>query len=383
MINHPKIKAAYASASAQKAAKNITLSNYSPRVNINAGISRAKPDASGFGGIKADSYTKYLLGTIGVSQLVYDFGVTQNQYTIDKLVWESAKTNIEATVNDIICTVKDSYYNLLYAISKKQVALETVEQYQQMYNQANAFYQVGTKPKVDLTIAAANLADSQSKLIEATNNVDIAVSRLNNAMGLPFVPAYVIDTSIPYQDINLSMKEAVEIANSNRPDLKINMLNIEQANQYVKLAKKSYFPSLEFQGNVSRGGRDNFTETSWYDMGGYLSFPVINPILIRNQIVQAKALYEEQKYSAKSNVNEIPSTKLTVKEAKESYELSQGRYRVGVCDAIELRDAQVQYANAKLAYISNLYEYNSAKARLERAIGQTIKPVENVERIEI
>ena len=46
---------------------------------------------AGFGGIKADSYTKYLLGTIGVSQLVYDFGVTQNQYTIDKLVWESAK----------------------------------------------------------------------------------------------------------------------------------------------------------------------------------------------------------------------------------------------------------------------------------------------------
>ncbi len=401
LINHPKIKAAYASASAQKAAKNVTLSNYSPRVNINAGISRAKPDTSGFGGMKIDAYTKYLLGTIGVSQLVYDFGVTQNQYTIDKLAWESSKTNIEATVNDIICSVKDSYYNLLFAIAKKQVAMETVEQYQQMYNQAHAFYEVGTKPKVDVTIASANLADAQSKLIEATNNVDIAVSRLNNAMGLPFVPAYVIDTSIPYQNVNLSMKEAVEIANSNRPDLKINMLNIEQANQYVKLAKKSYFPTLEFQGNISRGGRDNFTETSWYDLGGYLSFPVVNPLAIRNQIVQAKALYEEQKYSAKSNVNDIyyeiqqayvslmdakeriPSTKLTVKEAKESYELSQGRYRVGVCDAIELRDAQVQFANAKLAYISNLYEYNSAKARLERAIGQTIKPLENVEKVEI
>lgn len=139
LINHPKIKAAYASASAQKAGKNITLSNYSPRVNINAGISRAKPDTSGFGGMKIDAYTKYLLGTIGVSQLVYDFGVTQNQYTIDKLAWESSKTNIEATVNDIICSVKDSYYNLLFAIAKKQVAMETVEQYQQMYNQAHAF----------------------------------------------------------------------------------------------------------------------------------------------------------------------------------------------------------------------------------------------------
>ncbi len=401
LINHPKIKAAYATASAQKAAKNVTLSNYSPRVDINAGISRIKPDTSGFGGMKIDSYTKYLLGTIGVSQLVYDFGVTQNQYTIDKIAWQSAKTNIEAVVNDVICTVKDSYYNLLFAIAKKQVAMETVEQYNQMYNQAFAFYEVGTKPKVDVTIAAANLADSQSKLIEATNNVDIAVSKLNNAMGLPFVPAYVVDTSIPYQNVNLSMKEAVEIANQNRPDLKINMMNIEQANQYVKLAKKSYFPKLEFEGNVSMGGRDNLTETSWYDFGGYLKFPVVNPISIRNQIVQARALYEQEKYNAKSNVNDIyyeiqqayvslmdakeriPSTKLTVKEAKESYELSQGRYRVGVCDAIELRDAQVQYANAKLAYISNLYEYNSAKARLERAIGQSLKPAENPEKIEI
>ena len=76
----------------------------------------------------------------------------------------------------------------MYAI-KKQVALETVEQYQQMYNQAKAFYEVGTKPKVDVTIASANLSNANTELIEATNNVDIAVSRLNNSMGLPFVPA--------------------------------------------------------------------------------------------------------------------------------------------------------------------------------------------------
>ena len=401
LINHPRIKAAYAGASAQKAVKSQTLSNYSPRVNIDAGISRVKPDTSMMRGLSSDSYTKYLLGTIGVTQLVYDFGLTQNQYTIDKLAWESSKTQIESVVNDVICQVKDSYYSLLYAIARKQVALETVEQYQQMYNQANAFYEVGTKPKVDVTIAAANLADAKTTLIEATNNVDIAVSRLNNSMGLPFVPPYVVDTSIPYQDVSVSMKEVVEIANSNRPDIKIALLDVEQANQYVKLAKKSYFPTLEFRGNVSMGGADNFTDTTWYDAGGYLSFPMINPFLIRNQIVQAKALHEQQKYSTKANINDIyyeiqqayvklvdakeriPSTKLTVKEAKESYELSQGRYRVGVCDAIELRDAQIQYANSKLAYISALYEYNSAKALLEKAIGQTIKPSEASEKIEI
>lgn len=401
LINHPKIKAAYANASANKAVKNQTIANYTPRLNFNMGLTRNKPDTSMVGGMPIDNYTKYLLGTIGISQLVYDFGVTQNQYTIDKIAWESSKIYIESVVNDVICSVKDSYYNLLYAIAKKQVALETVEQYSQMYNQAKAFYEVGVRPKVDMTIAAANLSDSRSNLIEASNNVDIAVSKLNNAMGLPFVQPYVVDTSIPFQDVNISMKEVIEIANNNRPDLKINMLSMEQANQYVKLAKKSFMPSLEFRGNWSMGGRDNFTETNWYDLGGYLSFPTVNPVLIRNQIVQAKALYEQEKFSAKSNVNDIyyeiqqayvrlvdareriPATKLTVQQAKESYELSQGRYRVGVCDAIELRDAQIQYANAKLAYINNLYNYNSAKALLEKAIGQTLKPLEAPEKIEI
>lgn len=401
LINHPKIKAAYANASANKAVKNQTVANYTPRLNFNMGLTRNKPDTSMISGMSADNYTKYLLGTIGISQLVYDFGVTQNQYTIDKIAWESSKIYIESVVNDVICSVKDGYYNLLYAIARKQVALETVEQYSQMYNQAKAFYEVGTKPKVDMTIAAANLSDARSNLIEASNNVDIAVSKLNNAMGLPFVQPYVVDTSIPFQDVNISMKEVVEIANNNRPDLKINMLSMEQANQYVKLAKKSFMPSLEFRGNWSMGGREDFTQTNWYDVGGYLSFPTVNPVLIRNQIVQAKALYEQEKFSAKSNVNDIyyeiqqayvrlvdareriPATKLTVQQAKESYELSQGRYRVGVCDAIELRDAQIQYANAKLAYISNLYNYNSAKALLEKAIGQTLKPLEAPEKIEI
>lgn len=401
LMNHPRVQSAYAGVTAQRAVKNQTLSNYSPRINLNAGITRMKPDVSANAAMRADSYTKYLLGTIGVSQLVYDFGVTQNQYTIDKLAFENSKINIESVVNDVVCSVKESYYNLLFALARKQVALDTVKQYEEMYKQARAFYQVGTKPKVDVTIAASNLADARANLIEASTGVDIAISKLNNAMGLPFVPPYVVDTAIAYQDVDLSMKQAVEIANNNRPDLKMTLIQMEQANQYVKLAKKTFLPAVEFKGNWSVGGRHDFTDTNWYDAGGYLTFPVINPFLLKNQVTQAKALYEQQRYDTRANVNDIyfeiqqayakladakeriPAAKLFVKEAKESYELSKGRYRVGVCDAIELRDAQVQFANAKLAYINTLYDYNSAKARLEKAIGKSIAPSGENEKVEI
>lgn len=393
LINNPKIKAAYANAEVYKFKKGQTLSNYSPIVNLQGGISRIKPDMSNLRsrGFVIDPFTKYVVGTIGISQLVYDFGLTQNQYTVDKLNWESSKSNIDSVVNEVVCQIKDAYYNLIYTIEAKNVAQETFEQFEIMYKQALAFYEVGTKPKVDVTIAQVNMEDARANLISAKNNVDIAVSNLNNLMGLPFIPPYIIDTNAPFSDVDIDMRKAVEIANESRPELKIAKINVEVADQSVKLAKKTFFPQLSFSANYSIGGVGNvIADTQWWDLGGYLTFPAINPFLIRNQIKEAKALYEKQRYDSKATVNDIyydiqstyvklvdakqrvPVAKLAVQKAKENYELSLGRYSVGESDAIEYKEAQIQYYDARLAYLNTIYQFNSAKANMERAIGQTL-----------
>ena len=67
---------------------------------------------------------------------------------------------------------------------------------------------------------------------------------------------------------------------------------------------------------------------------------------------------------------------MQVKQAKENYELSYGRYRVGEASPIELREAQVTYQEAQLAYYNTLYGYNSAKAALEKAVGKNLVTAE-------
>ncbi len=401
MRNNPKIQAAYANVSVVKENKVQAISAFTPSISSTTGISRIKPDTSAMPNANMSNYTKYLLGTISISEMVYDFGASQNLYTISKIDWEVSKQNVDSVVNSIVCDVKDAYYNLLYAISAKQVRLETVEEFELMYKQAHAFYEVGTRPKVDVTIAAANLADARANYIEASNAVDLAISRLNNIMGTPFIEPYTIDTSIPFQETDVTMRGAVEIANKARPDMKIALAEIERANQYVKYTKKSYFPQLSVAADLSMGGRKNFTDKSWYTFGGYLNFPVINPVSVVSQIKQAKAELQKQQYDTTSAINDIyyeiqtsyvmltdarqrmNATKAALKEAKESFELSQGRYKAGVCDAIELKEAQITYENAKLAYISNIYTYNSAKASLEKAIGQSLPAVDLEESVEI
>ena len=69
----------------------------------------------------------------------------------------------------------------------------------------------------------------------------------------------------------------------------------------------------------------------------------------------------------------IPVAKTAMDKALENYELTSGRYKVGYGDVIELKDSQVALSQAKLNYFQTIYDYNSARANLEKAIGQTLK----------
>ena len=68
----------------------------------------------------------------------------------------------------------------------------------------------------------------------------------------------------------------------------------------------------------------------------------------------------------------MPVALLGVKQSKENYELSYGRYRVGEANPTELKDAQINYQQAQLSYYTALYQYNSAKAALEKAVGKNL-----------
>ena len=401
LINNPKIKAAYAKSEISKYQKWETLSGYSPRLDWSSSINRQKPDLSMLrnANISVSAFNKYTLGQIGIKQLVWDFGYTQNQYTINKIDYEKSKTEIDRTVNEVVSAVKDAYYNLMYAYNRKKVAQDSLDDYTTIFNQATAFWEVGTTTKVDVLFAQTNLENARAELIAANNNIDIAYSKLNNAIGLPFVDYYAIDNTINFEPVTITMKECVEIANTSRPDLKGAMLNVDMANQAVKLSWKTMMPKLEFQANWATGGISDWTDKTWYNAGGFLTFPTVNPLLLRNQIKEAKAAYEAMQYETKAQLNDIyydiqnvytrlkdassriPVASAAMERAKENYELASGRYKVGYGNVIELKDAQVALSSAKLAYYQTIYEYNSARASLERAIGQTIKSDE-VKKIE-
>ena len=172
--NNPQINAAFQDILASDARLKQIWSNYFPSISWQTGATRLRQlqlsDALG----ENLEFNYFLLGQISLQQMLYDFGVTQNQATIRKLDYEGYKKTFEAIVNDVIYQTKDAYFNLQYAYEYRRVAQDTVDKYQLFYNQAKALYQAGMNPKVDVTIAETNLSNAKLKLIQAENSVNLA-----------------------------------------------------------------------------------------------------------------------------------------------------------------------------------------------------------------
>ena len=334
-------------------------------------------------------YDYYLLGEISLQTMLYDFGVTQNQATIQRLGYDSDKQTFASVVNDVIYRTKAAYFKTQYAYEAEKVAQRTVDNYQQFYDQAVAFYKIGLNPKVDVTIAEANLSNSKIQLIQAKNLVNVSLAQLNNIMGVPYIQKYDINEKLEYKPMHITFDDAICIAREARPELKRASILVEKARQNVKLAKKAFFPQIDGSGQYMRGGK-HWTSNDGWNIGLALDFPMINAALIRNQIKEANYLYDREIANAKKTQNDVyleiqtaylnldekrnqlPVAQMQVKQAVENYKLSFGRYKVGEASPIELREAENTLRNSQLTYYNSLYEYNTARAQLEKSIGQNI-----------
>lgn len=387
--NNPRINSAFQDILASDARIKQVWSNYFPRVTWQTGYTRIRQlqlsDALGTN----LTFNYYLLGQVSLQQMLYDFGVTQNQATIRRLDYQGYKATLTEIINDIIYQTKDAYFALLYAYESKRVAQDTVNKFQLFYDQAKAFYEIGMNPKVDVTIAESNLSNAKLKLIQADNSVNLAIAKLNNVMGVPFIEKYNIMDKLQYKPLDLTFNGAIDIARESRPELKLAEIQVERARQNLKLTQKEFYPTLSVEGQLQIGGK-SWASNHGYNIGGYLNFPTVNGMRIRNDIKEARYLYDKEIANAQNTQNQIyleiqnaflkleekknqiPVSLLQVKQAKENYELSYGRYRVGEASPTELKDAQIMYEDAQLTYYKSLYEYNSAKSALEKAVGKNM-----------
>jgi len=386
ITNHPVINAARNTVKVNESRIGQARSNYYPQLNWQTGYSRISPAISGTTrSLGSSTYDQYA-SNLNLTQNLYDFEKTATQVQIQNLNADSSRQDLNTTEAQIILGVKQSYYSLVQAEKNREVARESVKQFQIHLEQAKGFFEVGVKPKFDVTKAEVDLSNAKLNLIRAENAFRIARVNLNNAIGVPGAPEYSLDHTLLFEKYEVDLQEALKKAYDNRPDLRSLMMKVEAGSQSMELAKKGYYPYVT--GNASWGfeGQDFPLDKSW-NVGATLNIPLFSGFQTKNQVAEAKATLDvlkdneqslrmqirlevEQAYSNLIEATEgIATAQLTVRQAEENFDLANGRYASGVGNPIEVTDALVALSNARTTHIAALTGYKTAQASLEKAMG--------------
>lgn len=389
LARHPAVLSAASTVSVNESRIGQARSGYLPQVGISSSYSRTDPYATPAGTVVqqlGNVYNQYGT-TISLNQNIYDFGKTAAQVEVQKLNTGSSRLDLDAVQKQIVFTVKQAYLNLLKSQKNLEVALEKVQQFNKHLDEAKGFFEVGVKPKFDVTKAEVDLSNARLDLIKAENALRIARSTLNNAMGYPDAPEY--DTSradfVP-QPYGIIFEEALQKAYQDRPDLKSLATKRQAQEKTVELAKKGYYPNVTGTAGYGWGGQDFPWDQGW-NVGATLNIPIFSGLLTKYQVDEARASLEVIKANEKtlrqdiylelqqaySNLLEatdrITTTALAVRQAAENMELANGRYASGVGSAIEITDALVAYSNAQTAQAAAIYDHKIAQASIEKSIG--------------
>ena len=387
--NHPNIKAAKERIGAQGAVLGQQMAAYYPTLNFN-NVYRTSTQ-SGTTETSAQAFD-FFSSAANLNMTLYNFGKREGAVQAARDTLDATEFNYKTTVDSVVLGVKQGYYAYLQARAIVQVREETVKSRELLVRQARAFYEVGTRARIDVARAESNLYTAQADLIAAQNALKVAWVTFKNALGLrelaerPLAEEAII-TTIPY-----TLDEAREIAYNSRPELKSFEAQRRAQDQSIAVARRGHLPDLIFDANYgrrndSRNGNTFPLNPTWQAQLS-LNVPIFDGFrtthrveeTLRNYYVikfqeeqqrQQVALDVEQAYLRLVELQErIKANEAAAGAAKENLDLATGRYQVGVGSIIEVTDAQTLYTDAQTTYVRALYDYKIADAQLTRAIGQ-------------
>jgi outer membrane protein len=416
--NHPSLSAARERVAAQRAVLGQQTAAYYPTVGMTnqyrtgteSGTSATLPNGFDF-----------FNSQLSFNMILYNFGKREGAVQAARETLSATDYNYKTAVDAVVLGVKQAYYAYLQAKAIVNVREDTVKNRDLFVKQTQGFFNVGTRARIDVVRAEANLYTAQADLIAAQNAVQVAWVTLKNAIGLRNLPERPLVEDTTMTTIPYTLDEAREIAYSTRPELKSFEAQRRAQDQNIATARRGHLPDLIFDANWRRSNVSNGAtaesictetlhsqegtafcaqrETITHSVNTFplkpawqvqlsLNIPIFDGFRTTNRVEEAlhtyyviKAQEEQQRQQVALDVEQayltlvqlqqrIKANEAAAAAAKENLDLANGRYQVGVGSIIEVTDAQQLYTDAQTTYVRSLYDYKIADAQLTRAIGK-------------
>ncbi|MBR0260318.1 MAG: TolC family protein [Selenomonadaceae bacterium] len=330
--------------------------------------------------------------SFNVSVPIYHGGQLKNLRRQNKYALNAAELMFENTKQDIKLRTTTAYYEILRCRDIMHVREEEINNLQEYLNQSMIRYREGVVAKSDILATRVLLADSNQNYVTARGEYEKSMANLNTLIGLPTETPIILREEMNYVPHDADVENCMAYALENRPDYAAALFSVKQAESAIKVAAAEKKPFVDASASKSAEADRIFksdTSRSWqvglsvqwniFDNG--VTSASVNERranlrkaqAVATQILDAVHLEVYSAYiDLKSAEENISSTKAAVGSAEEDYRLAKIRYVEGVGINLEVMDAQEKLTKARVNYYSALYEYNVAKALLDKAMGVPI-----------
>ncbi len=333
-----------------------------------------------------------------LSQLLTDFGRTTNLVAAAKLREKAQNANATATVEDVVLTTDQAFYNALEAQALLKVANQTVTTRQSVQHQIDELTKSKLKSNLDLSFAEVNLSQAKLLQLDAQNNVDSTMAALSAVLGSDKLTHYQLSeeespTPTPPDDVNTLIDTALR----QRPDLQAFTYEQQAAEKYRRAQRDMLLPTISAMGTAGvspvrpdcfGGCFPNYFISSWYGaIGVNMNVPIFNGFLLSSQASEAgyraKAAAENTRdlrdrvvrdvrtawLAAHAAFQRVAVSQELAAQADSSLKLAQGRYQLGLGSIVELSQAQLQQTDAAIGYVNAQYQYRLSLATLNFETG--------------
>lgn len=305
---------------------------------------------------------------------------------------ESARLGSEIARRDLINAVEDAYFNLALATLRRRGAENNLKAAREFENYEKLQLEAGEVAPVDLTRARLQSSTRNDELEQAKTNESVVADALRVFIGYDFT------TPLATEDLLLRLPQDNEIENyaqtaiQTRPEFAQFEADRSAAEQDVKIAQSERRPQITYSvgsGFISDSLRPNRIYNS---LGVQATIGVMIPLfdkgasrsrqtqarlrlqqagnnrqLAERQFVQSFFTARTQAISARSRIRQLAAS---ITDAESNVAASLARYRAGEAPITEVTDANNTLVAQRQALYQAIFDYQSARAKLLRAVGQ-------------
>ena len=333
--------------------------------------------------------------TFSLNQPIFTGFKILNGYKMAKYGAEAERFNYEKAKEDLVFEVHRAYYGVLKAQEFLKASEQAAEQMEAHLRDLENMYKVGMIAENDLLKAKVQLSQVRLMRIRAENVLKMARTAFCSVVGLPLETEVELKSELKYEPPPpLDLEDAVATALKERPEVKAMEYTLKALEKSVSVTKAQWLPNLVLVGNYNYKKPNRENENKWYrswDVTLALQMNIWDWGSVHYQTSQAehrlrqmRRTYEQLKdgitlevtqayLSLKEAQERVSACEENLAQAEENYRVTEEKFKQGMATNTDVLDANAMLTRAKVERIQALADYNLAIAKLERAMGTSVR----------